>query len=161
MGEYIMVNGQPIDAWGFLDQSPELVGEALSAHCLITPSGDVIRCVPDDHRANHAGHSKFGPLADLNWRFLGAEFLLPGEWLYDPDFLREMGRGDVGFTDEQYEAGGELYAQWMEEYDFSRDRVVGHSVVAGDDVRGAGRGKKDPGVGFHHGRLTIAIDRAR
>ena len=160
MGEYIVVNGEAIPAWDFLDQSPDLVGEALSAHCLLVPSGDVIRCVSDDHRANHAGHSRFGFLEDLNWTFLGAEWLLPGTWTYDPDFLREMGQGNVGFTDAQYEAGGELYAKWMKDYDFARSRIVGHSVVSGDEIRGEGRGKKDPGVGLNQGRLTIAIDRA-
>ena len=155
-----MVDGEAIPAWHFLDQSPELVGEALSVHCLIEPSGEIIRCVPDDHRANHAGHSKFGPLENLNWTFLGAEFLLPGTWTYAA-FVQEMGRGDVGFTNAQYEAGGELYAGWMQTHYFPRSRIVGHSTVAGDDVRGEGRGKTDPGVGFHHGRLTIAIDRAK
>ena len=159
MGEYIKVGDEVIAAWHFLDQSPDLVGEALSVHCLIDPSGRIIRCVPDNHRANHAGHSRFGFLEDLNWTFLGAEFLLPGTWVY-ADFLTEMGRGNVGFTDAQYEAGGELYAKWMKDYDFARSRIVGHSVVSGDEVRGQGRAKKDPGVGLNQGRLTIAIDRA-
>ena len=155
-----MVNGEAIPAWHFLDQSPELVGEALSVHCLIEPSGEIIRCVPDDHRANHAGHSRFGPLEDLNWTFLGAEFLLPGTWTYAA-FVQEMGRGNVGFTDAQYDAGGEVYAEWMRLHDFPRARVVSHSVVAGNDVRGADRGKKDPGVGFNQGRLSNEIARVR
>ncbi len=148
-----------VPAWDFLNKSPEFTGGALSAHCLIHPNGDITRCVPDDERAWHAGHSRFGTLDNLNETFLGAEFLLPGEWQYD-EFKREMHRGNVGFTDEQYEAGGELYAQWMREHGFDRSRVVTHAQVAGDDVRGPGLGKLDPGVGFNHGRLTIAIDRA-
>lgn len=160
MGENIVVGDDVWAAWTFLDESPELTGVALSVHALIHPDGTVTRCVPDDQRANHAGHSRFGTLKNLNETFLGAEFLLPGEWNY-ADFIREMGRGDVGFTDEQYVAGGALYAGWMEAHDFDRSRIVGHSVVSGDDVRGAGRGKLDPGVGFRHGRLTIAIDKAQ
>jgi N-acetyl-anhydromuramyl-L-alanine amidase AmpD len=161
MGEFIWIQskGQYIPAWDFLDESPQVTGVALSAHRLICPDGEVIRCVPDDHRANHAGHSKFGALENLNRTFLGAEFLLPGDWTYG-EFIIEMGRGNVGFTDEQYEAGGELYAQWMKDHDFDRPRVVTHAQVAGDDVRGEGRGKRDPGVGFNQGKLTNAIARA-
>ena len=160
MGENIVVGADVWAAWTFLDKSPELTGVALSAHALIHPDGTVTRCVPDDHRANHAGHSHLGNLENLNETFLGAEFLLPGEWDY-ANFVREMGTGEVGFTAEQYEAGGELYAGWMKAHDFDRARVVTHSQVAGDDIRGEGRGKLDPGVGFHQGRLTIAIDRAK
>jgi len=159
MGENIFAP-QLVPAWEFLRDSPQFTGGALSAHCLIHPNGDITRCVPDDERAWHAGHSRFGTLDNLNETFLGAEFLLSGDWHYDPDFLREMGRGNLGYTDEQYEAGGELYAQWMREHGFDRSRIVSHSQVAGDDVRGEGKGKLDPGVGFNHGRLTMAIDRA-
>ena len=161
MGESIWVEERRsyLPAWDFLDESPQITGVALSAHCLIYPDGKIVRCVPDAHRANHAGHSKFGSLENLNDTFLGAEFLLPGEWNYG-EFVQEMGRGNVGFTGEQYEAGGWLYATWMMDHDFERPRIVSHSQVAGDDVRGEGRGKLDPGIGFNQGRLTIAIDRA-
>ena len=160
MGERIVAGNDVYSAWDFLNDSPRLAKDALSVHVLIEPSGRLIRCVPDEDRANHAGWSKLGSLEDLNWSFLGAEFLLPGEWVYDPDFLREMRTGNVGFTDEQYTAGGWLYADWMRKYDFPRARITGHSMVAGDDVRGEGKGKVDPGVGFKHGRLTNAIMRA-
>jgi len=160
MGERIVIgNHQPIPAWEFLDRSPELTGEALSAHALIEPSGRILRCVPDNHRANHAGHSRLGPLEDLNWTFLGVEFLLEGEWDY-AEFLREMRRGNVGFTDAQYESGGWLCHQWMTEHGFTRARITTHAVVSGDDVRGEGKGKVDPGIGFHQGRLTVAISQA-
>ena len=158
MGQNIVVGDDVWDAWTFLDTSPELIGGALSVHALIHPDGTVTRCVEDDRRAYHAGHSRLGTLENLNETFLGAEFLLPGEWNY-ADFIREMGRGDVGFTDEQYVAGGQLYAGWMATHDFDRARVVTHSQVAGDDVRGEGRGKVDPGVGFNQGRLSNEIAR--
>ena len=108
--------------------------------------------------AFHAGVSSYRGHTNLNTGFLGAEFLLPGEWVYG-DFLKEMRTGDVGFTDAQYDAGGWLYANWMVEHNFARDWIVSHSIVADDYVRGKGKGKRDPGVGFRHGRLTINIDR--
>ncbi|KKM88500.1 hypothetical protein LCGC14_1258210, partial [marine sediment metagenome] len=40
-----------------------------------------------------------------------------------------------------------------------RHRIVTHQQVAGDDVRGPGLGKLDPGNGFNHGRLTNFITR--
>ena len=158
MGERIQVGRETYDAWDFLHESPTLTGVALSAHCLIDPDGRILRCVADDHRANHAGHSRFGTLENLNDTFLGAKFLLPGEWDY-ASFIQEMGRGDVGYTDEQYEVGGWLYATWMRDHDFSRSRIVTHAQVAGDDVRGEGRGKKAPGVGFNQGRFSNEINR--
>ena len=33
-------------------------------------------------------------------------------------------------------------------YDIPVENVVRHSDVSGDDIRGKGRGKKDPGSGF-------------
>ena len=160
MGELVVVPGKgTYPAAEFLERSPELVGSSYSAHRLVDPEGDIVVCVPDDRLAFHAGDSRLGELIGLNKTFLGLEWLLPGEWVYG-DFVVEMGRGNVGYTDEQYESGGWQYAQWMQEHDFERPRIVTHAQVAGDDVRGPGLGKRDPGVGFNHGRLTMAIDRA-
>ena len=160
MGERIEVPGKgAYPAAYFLKHSPELVGSSYSAHRLLAPNGDILVCVPDDRLAFHAGDSRLGELIGLNKTFLGLEWLLPGEWVYG-DFIVEMGRGNVRFTDEQYEAGGWQYAQWMREHDFERPLIVTHAQVAGDEVRGPGLGKVDPGVGFNHGRLTIAIQRA-
>lgn len=160
MGERIWVEKRDdfLTAWEFLDESPEFTGDSLSAHCLIEPDGTIVRCVADDAKANHAGHSRIGNLENLNWFFLGVEFLLPGEWYYGA-FLREMKRGNVHFTPEQYVAGGWLCADWMRRYEFGRDRIVTHSQVAGDDVRGKDKGKRDPGVGFNHGVLSNEIAR--
>ena len=145
------------DAFEFLRDSPRITGQSLSVHALIHPDGLITRTLSESREAFHAGQSRFGSLGGLNRTFLGAEFLLPGEWQYT-DFYREMFRGDVGYTDEQYEAGGWLYAHWMTQHGFGRHRVVMHSEVAGDNVRGTGHGKRDPGVGFNHGKLTNAIN---
>ena len=161
MGEYIIVPGKgTFPAAEFLERSPELVGASLSAHGLVVPNGDLVRLVEDDRVAYHAGDSRLGELVGLNRTFLGLEWLLPGEWDITR-FNEAMRKGTAKFTDEQYESGGWWCAQKMQEHDFERHRVVTHAQVAGDDVRGPGLGKLDPGVGFNHGRLTNSIIHAQ
>jgi len=45
----------------------------------------------------------------------------------------------------------------MDKYDFDASRVVRHSDVSGDDVRGVGKGKTDPGSAFDWDRFQIAL----
>ncbi len=157
MGERVVVPNKGIyDAEVFLEKSPELVGFSLSAHRLIKPDGTILVCVADDRVAYHAGDSKYGELVGLNRTFLGVEFLMPGEWIYS-DFKQAMLNGSAKFTAEQYDAGGWQFAEWMQTYGFGYANIVDHSGVAGDDVRGPGQGKLDPGCGFVHGRLTDRI----
>lgn len=158
MGEQVMVDGMTIPAESFLEESPTLVKASLSAHRLVKPDGSIVLLVDDENVAHHAGESRLGELIGLNPTFLGMEFLLPGPWLYEPDFKNAMKRGTPQFTDAQYESGGWQCAQWMMAYEFGRARIVTHQAVAGDDVRGPGLGKLDPGVGFNHGRLTNVIN---
>jgi N-acetyl-anhydromuramyl-L-alanine amidase AmpD len=157
MGEFIVVGADVVTAQEFLARSPELANESLSAHRLVKPDGTIELLVDDENIAHHAGESRLGELIGLNATFLGIEFLLPGEWSY-ADFKRAMKRGSRSFTDEQYESGGWQCANWMLAHDFGRQRIVTHQAVAGDDVRGPGFGKLDPGVGFNHGRLTNVIN---
>ena len=161
MGERIILGPEKgtVPALTLLKRSHMLLGTTLSVHCLIKPNGTIVRCVEDDREAYHAGHSKFGEFENLNRSFLGAEFLLAGEWIYDPDFKNEMGRGKIGYTAEQYEAGGWLYATWMKAHGFGLNQILGHFQVSGDHVRGKGKGKTDPGVGFNRGRFNLAIHR--
>lgn len=159
MGEQIVIgSGEPLSALIFLRRSHMLTGQTLSVHALIKPDGTILRCVDDDREAYHAGWSKFGELENLNRSFLGAEFLLAGEWNIDA-FRREMGRGNVGYTAEQYDAGGWLYAIWIKAHGFGLNQIVTHAQVAGDHVRGKGKGKRDPGVGFNRGRFSQAVAR--
>jgi len=158
MGERIIVQRDPIDAWEFLDESPDLIGELLSVHAICHPDGTLTVCADDGAKCNHAGVSHLADMSDLNWTFLGIEFLLQGAWAYR-DFRKAMDTGAVRYTDAQYEAGGWWIATKMRQYGFGRGRVARHSQVSGDDIRGRGLGKRDPGVGFNDGRLTVAIDR--
>ena len=158
MGENIDLGTKVVPAEVFLEKSPEYCNTTLSAHRLLKPDGSIVLLVDDENVAYHAGESRLGELVGLNGTFLGMEWLLPGDWIYEPDFKNNMQRGTVKFTDAQYESGGWQCAMWMLEYDFGRSRIVDHQAVAGDDVRGPGLGKLDPGVGFNHGRLTNVIN---
>ncbi len=157
MGERIIVGEQTYDAELFLALSPDLIKKSVSAHRLVKPDGSMVLLVDDNFVSYHAGESRLGELVGLNSTFLGIEFLLPGKWAY-PEFKVAMKKGLPAFTDAQYESGGWQCAQWMMAYEFGRQRIVDHQAVAGDDVRGPGLGKIDPGVGFNHGRLTNVIN---
>jgi AmpD protein len=123
MGEFI-IDPTPIHAPDFLD------GYKLSAHALIDPNGDTIRCRDDDERAWHArGH---------NTNSLGVEFLVPGEHTYGT-FLEAIKTDYVSTA--QWEAGVELVREWMFLYNIPEEKVVRHSDIS------PGR-KVDPGEGF-------------
>lgn len=157
MGQYVVTGQGTLSAASFLRDSPEICGAAYSAHCLNEPSGRLEILASDEWRTWHAGVSELGDIRHLNEAFLGIEFLVPGEWVYDPNFINQMKRGTVKFTEEQYISGAWWIATKMLKYGFERYMVVPHSQVAGDDVRGEGRGKLDPGVGFNYGKLTSCI----
>lgn len=157
MGEKIVVGKVVYPALEFLQESPDLAGLSYSVHCLARPDGVLVEGVPDERQAWHAGTSQLGALVDLNRTFLSIEFLLPGEWTYKPDFVNAMRRGIPHFTDAQYVSGSWWIATKMRRYNFGKPLVVPHFQVSGDDVRGEGKGKIDPGVGFNHGRLTSLL----
>jgi N-acetyl-anhydromuramyl-L-alanine amidase AmpD len=140
MGEHIYFEGALLDAHTALDR------QGVSAHCLITPAGEIVSCCGVDRIAYHAGKSQLGAERDLNRTFLGAEFLLAGEHDYT-SFLKGIAQPDA-YTLAQYQAGGWLYASWGKAFGFGPERIKGHSDVAGDEVRGPGNGKRDPGAGF-------------
>lgn len=157
IGERVVLGDKgTVPALTLLKRSHMLLGATISVHALVKPDGTIIRCVDDDREAYHAGHSKFGELENLNRTFLGAEFLVAGEWDYAA-FRQEMLRANVGYTAEQYDAGGWLYASWMKAHDFNLNQVVRHMQVSGDHVRGNGKGKLDPGVGFNRGRFSMSV----
>lgn len=150
MGEVVTYEGRSLYA-------PDLLAEQkLSVHAMVTPDGKVLECLGSDRIAYHAGASRFGDLSGLNATFLGCEFLVAGEHTYQ-SFMERIRRVDA-YTDAQYEAGGWLYARWIKTFSIPRTAVVGHSEVSGDDVRGVGRGKPDPGSGFSWPRFWQAVD---
>ncbi len=108
----------------------------VSAHYLITEEGGVIRLVPEDKRAWHAGSSFWRGIPDVNSASIGIELDHPGH-----------GLGYRGFADAQIDALIPLLARIVKQYDIPRANVVGHSDVA--PMR-----KVDPGELFPWDRLA-------
>lgn len=108
----------------------------VSAHYLITEEGGVIRLVPEDKRAWHAGASYWRGIPDVNSASIGIELDHPGH-----------GLGYRGFAEAQIDALIPLLARIVKQYDIPRANVVGHSDVA--PMR-----KVDPGELFPWDRLA-------
>lgn len=109
---------------------------SVSAHYCITEAGEVIRLVPEDKRAWHAGASYWRGIPDVNSASIGIELDHPGHAL-----------GYRGFADAQIDALIPLLARIVKRYDIPRANVVGHSDVA--PMR-----KVDPGELFPWHRLA-------
>jgi N-acetylmuramoyl-L-alanine amidase len=108
----------------------------VSAHYLISEAGEVVRLVPEDKRAWHAGVAYWRGHTDVNGRSIGIELDHPGHmWGY-----RE-------FSEAQFEALVPLLARIVRDHDIPRANVVGHSDVA--PTR-----KIDPGELFPWDRLA-------
>lgn len=114
----------------------------VSAHYVIEEDGTVIRLVPEDKRAWHAGRSYWRGVTDVNSASVGIEIVNPGhEFGYRP------------FTDAQMDALCPLLADIVKRHDIPRANVVGHSDIA--PAR-----KQDPGELFDWdllGRLKLAL----
>ncbi|HUQ13119.1 MAG TPA: N-acetylmuramoyl-L-alanine amidase [Novosphingobium sp.] len=102
----------------------------VSAHYLIDEDGTVVRLVPEDKRAWHAGRSFWRGLNDVNSASVGIELVNPGhEWGYRP------------FPEVQMAALLPLLARIVKTYKVPYANVVGHSDIA--PAR-----KEDPGELF-------------
>jgi len=116
----------------------------VSSHYLVAEDGQVVRMVPEDKRAWHAGGSHWRGVTDVNSASVGIEIVNPGhEYGYRP------------FPDEQIDAVIRLVADIKERYGITRGNVVGHSDIA--PAR-----KQDPGELFPWGklaRLRLALPR--
>jgi N-acetylmuramoyl-L-alanine amidase len=108
----------------------------VSAHYLIKEDGEVIRLVPEEKRAWHAGVSYWRGHTDVNGKSIGIELDHPGHAL-----------GYREFSEAQFEALVPLVARMVRRYDIPRANVVGHSDVA--PAR-----KIDPGELFPWDRLA-------
>lgn len=108
----------------------------VSAHYVITEEGEVIRLVPEDKRAWHAGVSFWRGHKDVNSASIGIELDHPGHALgYRP------------FAEAQIDALIPLLHRIIKTHDIPRANVVGHSDVA--PAR-----KIDPGELFPWDRLA-------
>lgn len=141
MSEFITYNGKELSAIDFLNE----IG--LSVHADIKPNGNVESMKLTNEKALHAGVSKWNGLSGLNQYFLGFEILVEGNNTY-AEFLQKINDPNC-YTESQYKSAVLLTRTWMEEYHISINDVVRHSDISGDDVRGKGKGKRDPGDGFN------------
>ncbi|GAA4814985.1 N-acetylmuramoyl-L-alanine amidase [Sphingosinicella ginsenosidimutans] len=108
----------------------------VSCHYLIAEDGQVLRMVPEDKRAWHAGRSYWRGMTALNGSSIGIEIVNPGhEFGYRP------------FPDQQIDALIPLVADIKERHSITRGNIVGHSDIA--PAR-----KQDPGELFPWGRLA-------
>lgn len=150
MSEYLIHERKVVCAMDFLNDIQ------LGCHYFIAPDGLVIKGVAPDFRTPHVGRSEYLGRKWLNETSIGIEFLVPGINLYT-EFVTILRTGDP-FSDEQYKFGGELVANLKQQFPSILARIVGHMNVSGEDVRGDGRGKPDPGQHFNWEALTTQIE---
>ena len=151
MGEFInnesdfKYRGKVIER-GIYSASEWLTLLGLSVHGLVTVDGKYQKIVPSTRMALHAGKSKHMGLNYLNKHYLGVEILVEGAHTYGS--FKKAIKDSECYNDEQIRTLMEVCRWWMFEYNIPMERVVLHSEVSGDDVRGEGNGKIDPGSGF-------------
>jgi N-acetylmuramoyl-L-alanine amidase len=108
----------------------------VSCHYLVSEDGQILRMVPEEKRAWHAGRSYWRGITDVNSASIGIEIVNPGhEFGYRP------------FPEEQIDALVPLVADIVERHKLTRGNIVGHSDVA--PTR-----KQDPGELFPWARLA-------
>ncbi len=116
----------------------------VSCHYLVTKTGEVVRMVPEERRAWHAGRSYWRGITDVNDDSIGIELDNPGHLNgYEP------------FPDAQIDALIPLLSDIVQRHRITRGNVVGHSDVA--PAR-----KRDPGEFFPWAklaRLRLALPR--
>jgi N-acetylmuramoyl-L-alanine amidase len=140
MGEYIQTSEGAEHAKSFLR------GLGLSVHGFIDPEGRYIKMVNSKYKAYHAGVSEHLGLRGLNSNYLGFELLVEGTHTYRT-FKKAIEQPGV-YSQAQFETAVEVTQYWMDKYGIPKSNVVRHSDVAGDNVRGKGKGKIDPGSAF-------------
>ncbi len=117
---------------------------SVSCHYLVAEDGQILRMVPEEKRAWHAGNSSWRGNQKINASSIGIEIVNGGHEFGSPPY-----------PDEQIEALIQLVADIKERYGITRGNVVGHSDIAP-------RRKKDPGEYFPWGklaRLRLALPR--
>jgi N-acetylmuramoyl-L-alanine amidase len=108
----------------------------VSAHYLVAEDGQILRLVPEEKRAWHAGKSWWRGVEDVNSASVGIEIVNPGhEFGYRP------------FPEQQVDALLPLVADIMKRHGIRPVNVLGHSDIA--PTR-----KEDPGELFPWARLA-------
>jgi len=141
MSEYLMWKGKKLYAKDFL----KVLG--LSVHGFITPDGKYDKMITSPNKAFHAGKSLHEGLSGLNSHYLGVELLVPGVNDYG-SFTKKIKQKGT-YSEAQFNTTVEVFKYWMKQFNIPASRVVRHSDVSGDNVRGKGKGKTDPGSAFN------------
>lgn len=123
MGEFIELGEEDFIAWQYLTR----IG--LSAHAFVTPSGVIVRQVPDDRVAFHA--------RGFNSTHLGIEVCVPGIHTLDTLYTAME---TPWVTQPALDATVAQVKLWMGKFNISVKKVVGHDRL---NPR-----KRDPGRGF-------------
>jgi len=111
---------------------------AVSSHYVVLEDGTVLRLVPEERRAWHAGVSAWRGRTGLNANSIGIEIVNPGhEW------------GPLPYPDAQIEAVIRLSQGILGRWPIDPWGVVGHSDIAPDR-------KQDPGEWFPWAQLAQA-----
>lgn len=105
----------------------------VSAHYLISETGQCVQMVDEAERAWHAGAGRWGTCTDVNTHSIGIEL---------------ANRGDHPFPEPQMVALERVLASIMQRLAIPPERVIGHSDMA------PGR-KSDPGTRFDWRRLAL------
>lgn len=140
MSEYLMYKGKRMYAKEFL----QTLG--LSVHGFIKPDGTYDKMIETPGKAFHAGKSLHEGLSGLNSHYLGVELLVPGVNDYGTFSKKIKQKGT--YNKAQFNTTVEVFKYWMKQFNIPASRVVRHSDVSGDHVRGKGKGKTDPGSAF-------------
>lgn len=140
MAEYLVYEGKKMYAKEFLQKLK------LSVHGFIKPDGTYDKMIDSPGKAFHAGKSLHEGLSGLNSHYLGVELLVEGT--HDYGSFSKAIQTPGTYTQEQFDKTVEVFKFWMNKYDIPASRVVRHSDVSGDHVRGKGKGKTDPGSAF-------------
>ena len=149
MSEYLMYEGKKMYAKDFLKKL------GLSVHGFITPDGTYDKMMESPHRAAHAGKSFWAGINGLNSHSLGIELLVEGVNDYG-GFSKKINTPGT-YTQAQFDKTVEVFKWWMNQYNIPLDNVVRHSDCSGDHVRGAGKGKTDPGSAFDWKAFKAAL----
>ena len=140
MGEFIKMPQGPVKASDFIKSVK------LSVHGYIHPDGTYEKQVDSPNKAFHAGKSLHEGVSGLNSHYLGFELLVPGE--HDFATFSKAIETPGTYTQAQFDKAVAVCKHWMKQYNIPVSKVVRHSDVSGDNVRGPGKGKTDPGSAF-------------
>ena len=149
MSEYLMYEGQRLYAKDFLKKL------GLSVHGFIKPDGVYDKMIETPGKAFHAGKSLHEGLSGLNSHYLGVELLVPGTNDF-ASFSKAIETPGT-YSQAQFDSAVKVFKFWMDKYNIPVSKVVRHSDVSGDDVRGKGQGKTDPGSAFDWDAFLAAL----